>query len=507
MSQGSNKRIFVNTIVLYGRMIVLMGISLFTTKIILRVLGVSDYGLQNAIAGVASMFAFVNLTLSAACSRFFSYELGRGDDKTLSHTFSLMLFIYLLGAVLIFIFLETIGLWYINNKLVFDDGRASAVSIFYQMTILTVLAGWFAVPYSSLIVSYENMTLYAILSIAEACLKLAATLCVMFMPSIDHLIAYGIFLFGLSLAHTGIYIVVSHVKYPVCRWNFKFDKKMFAEILKFNGWKLFGSISWTVSDCFVNLLLNSFFGPIVNAARAIAMQVSNAMVHFTQNFLTASRPQIVKLWAAEEHDQFKVLLIRVSKIGYFLMFIVALPMYAEAETVLNWWLDAVPDGAVCFLRIVLLTILVNSFSFPLIYAAQATGKIAKFTAVGSGVLLLVWPLSWICLSLGMGPSSVFWVSFSIACVALALRFLIVMSLTDISPWYFLNQVYVRMGFMSIVPIFVIALISVSYTSGIIRFFVVCLVSLISSILSFACFGLDRNERMIIMQLLATKFIK
>lgn len=503
--RNNNKRLLVNTITLYGRMALSMAVSFFTTRVVLRVLGVEDFGLQNVIGGIAAMFMFVGFSLSTACSRFFSYEIGRDNSVALNHVFSMMLFLYLLGGVILLIFLETGGLWYLHEKLVCSEDRSFAAAVFYQMTILTVLANWFSVPYSSIIVSYENMALYSILSIADIVFKLLAALGVAFVSSLDHLIVYGAFLATFAVLHTLIYVLVAHMKYPVVKWHWWFEKEKFVEIFKFSGWQAYGGIAWTISDCFVGLLLNSFFGPAVNAARAVAVQVSNAMQQFSQNFLTATRPQIIKYWAVGERKNFYVLLVRSSKLACFLTFIVSFPMYVEANAILGWWLQNVPENTVDFLRIVLLTVTINSFSFPFIYAAQATGRIEKITLFGTGVLMLVWPVSWWALKNGAAALVIFWVSLGATVLAVMIRFYIVMRLTRFSCADFARRVFVRMLMVALLSILFVLPVVRILDEGVLRFVVVCCGGAVSSCLAFYLFGLEKLERDVIWAMVMKNF--
>lgn len=500
----NNRRIAVNTCVLYVRLLFTMLVSFFTTRIVLKALGVEDLGLVNAIGGVSSLFGFISISLSTACSRYFSFEIGRMDKGRLGEVFSEMLLLYVAGGAILLMLLESIGGWYVLNKLVVPSGREIVAYYYFQLTIFTWLAGWFSVPYSALIVSYENMTLFAFLSIADAVFKLVVALSVMFVKSVDSLMFYGWLLLFVAILHSGIYILIARAKYPVCKFHFCFKKHDVVEMLSFNGWQSFGALAWTTSDCCVNLLLNSFFGPVINAARLVAYQLLCAVGSFTQGFLTATRPQIVKLWAAGERESFYSLLKRSSKIGYFLTFFFAMPLFIEADLVLKWWLGNSPEHSLAFTRIILIHALINTFSFPLVYAAQAVGKLALFNGLGSGVLLLTWPCSWIALRMGGSPESVFVIAAMVVCVAVVFRVAVLVRMAKLPLIDFLGSVFGRMLAFSLFAATPALFVHSLFSVGIERFLFVGTCAVVSMTVTFYYVGLDAIERCAVRVLIVTQ---
>lgn len=490
----NNKRIAVNTGVLYVRLLFTMFVSFFTTRVVLKALGVEDLGLVNAIGGVSSLFGFISITLSTACARYFSFELGRADKGRLGEVFSEMLLLYVAGGIVLMLLLETVGSWYVLNKLVVPLGRDTAAYWFFQLTIFTWLAGWFSVPYSALIVSYENMTLFAAMSIVEVLFKLIVAVVVLWVKDVDSLLFYGWLLLIAGMIHSSVYIAMARIKYPICKFRFCLHKHDMVEMLSFNGWQSFGALAWTTSDCCVNLLLNSFFGPIVNASRLVAYQLQHAVGNFTQGFLTATRPQIVKFWAAGEMVSFYSLLKRSSKIGYFLTFFFAMPLFIEADQVLGWWLGNPPDHSLAFTRIVIVHALINTFSFPLVYGAQAVGKIALFNGIGSGVLLFTWPCSWIALRMGGAPESVFVIAVIVVCVAVAMRVVILAKIAKLPIIDFCISVFGRMLAFSLLAVAPVLLIRRMIPVGLERFLLVGITAVISMTIVFYCIGLDCVER-------------
>lgn len=503
---GSNTRIAKNTILLYGRMMFCMFVSFFTTRIVLQALGVVDYGLVSAIGGIAGMFVFVYFPLATSCSRFFSFDLGRNDLKGLEKTFSTILILFVLMSFVILGLLESVGLWYLKNKLVLPPEKVYAAEVFFHLTVVTLVLNWFAIPYSALIVSHENMALYSWLSIFEYLMKLTVAGFLFFVKSTNGLILYG----ALWMVAVGVYTFSNYYfatrKYPVCRFRWHYDKTMLKRVFSFNCWQMIGTFAWTSSEVFVDLLLNSFFGPVVNAARGISTQVMNGVFGFTQNFLTAARPQIVKLWAAGDRDGYFDLLRRTSKVGYFLVLFVAIPLVFELDTVFAFWLKKVPEYAVVFAKLVVVSALINTFAHPIVYAAQAVGRIAAFEAVGSGVRILAWPISWIVLSLGYGPVSAFYVGLMMSLISLILRFIILIRLTGLSAFKYISDVFGRMALVTVGSVLVVFIPHFLITSRGIRFFIVGFTSVLTVTGLFAIVGLTRVERGAILSLIKSKIM-
>ena len=494
---SNNKRLLANTAYMYGRMAFAMFVSFFTTRMVLRVLGVENYGLVNVIGGVVGMFSFISITLGTACGRFFTYELGRNDETRLNQMFSMMLLLYAGAAIVMLFLFETIGSWYMARRLVCSIERLHAAKVFFQITVATVLINWFSVPFSALIMSYENFSLYSMLSIVDVLLKLAAAVGVIFVRNCDSLIAYGLLVMTGAVIHASLYIGITRKRYPVSHYRFFVERKAFVEICKFNGWRMFGVFSWMTSDTLVNLLLNAYFGPVVNAARAIAIQLNGSVRMFTANFLTATNPQLIKLWSAEDRKSFYLLLQRASKLGYFLVFFFALPLFVELPVFLEWWLKTVPEHAMVFTRLVLVSALPNTFVLPLETAAQAVGRIGLVEGFGNGMLLLMWPASWIALRLGCQPEAVFAIAIVIACIRTTMYFLVVMRLVGLSKRKFFKAVFLRLAWPSIASAAIVYGMSRLFSPGGVQFVAVGSVSVVSTFLLFGGFALDAHERSIV----------
>lgn len=496
MSVGeNNRRIARNTAVLYCRMLFVMFISFFTTRITLKVLGVEDFGLQNAIGGIVSMFACVTLSLGAGCSRYYNIEIGRGNNHRLNQMVSLMVLVYASAGIVLVALLETVGLWYLTHKIVCAPERMRAAFWFFQSVVIAIPVHLLCVPYSALITAHEHMSTLAWLSIVDISLKLIGVVSLVWVTSYDLLISYGGLMLTLSFVVTTIHFVVCRKRYrDICRFKFFFDRRLFVEMMNFNWWNLFGTFAWSTSETFVNLLLNSFFGPVVNAARNVALQLMVGVTAFTNNFMTATKPQIIKYWAVGDRQNFALLIKRASKLGYFLVFFFALPLYAEVETFMGWWLAEIPEHAIAFTRIILCTTLINTFSFPITTGAHAVGKLALFEGIGSGARLLVWPASWVWLRNGGCPEDVFVVAFMATALCVLLRVVFLCRLSGMSFADYAVQVFGRVFLFSASAAIPVLMVSRTMEAGFVNFVVVGSISVFVTICALFGLLLDAHER-------------
>ncbi|MDD3585298.1 MAG: polysaccharide biosynthesis protein [Kiritimatiellae bacterium] len=493
MPSENNKRIAKNTLMLYFRMMVTMGISFYTIRVVLNSLGVVDYGLVNVIGSAVTMFSFLSGSLSTAASRFFNFQLGKKDTLELQRTFSMILLLYGGLFVLLLLLSETVGLWVFRTKLVIPPERMEAAAWFFQFTVASLLIGIWSVPYQAMVISHENMRVYALASIFEAFAKLGIVYCVT-LGSFDRLKLYGFLLCLVTAVHLTIYKVVCRGNYPETRFVAYFNKKKFKTLLSFSGWNLFGSASHVFSNVMINILLNNYFGVVVNAARGIALQVSNGANVFTQNFLTASRPQIVKYWAQKDNASYHLLVGRVSKLGYGLLLIVVLPVFVEINYLLNLWLKIVPDYAAPFTRIVIVASLIESVSVPISTAVQATGKVALYQAL-IGVAILVGLIGfWVALASGVPPERSLLVVIAVSSALTIIRIFFYCILTKANIYSFIRSV--------IVPVLAVTLLSVitpyvlydKLPESLLRVFLCSIGSAFSVLLGGFVFLLSKKER-------------
>lgn len=496
MTSGNNKRIAKNTLMLYFRMLLTMGVSLYTVRVVLEALGVVDYGLYNVVAGIVTMFSFFSGTMASASQRFFAFEIGRKNYDRLKKTFSITMTIYLMLAIVVFILAETVGLWFLNNKMTIPPERMNAVHWVYQFSILSFMMTMFSIPYNSAILANERMNVFAWISIIEVLLKLAIVFLLVIF-SFDKLKLYAVLMFGVSTIVTVVYYVYSHQKLQETQYTFYWDKPLFMEILGFSGWNIIGAVANVLKIQGVNILLNVFFNPVVNAARAIAIQINSAITQLSINFFMALRPQIVKSYASKDFDNLNVLVIVGSKLGFFLMMLLAVPLLIETKYLLSLWLNDVPEYTIIFCRLMIVNSLIEAFNIPLVNAIQASGKIKWFQIFVSSLVLMNLPLSFVLYKINFPPESAMIVSIVISIICFIPRIYFAHKDGKISYKYFLHGVIVRT-----IPVFFTVIISIYFTTlffapSFYRLLITFFSSLLLSGILIFYVGLIKNERTIV----------
>lgn len=403
---SSNKRIVKNTIMLYIRMIVNMIISLFTARVVLQTLGVVDYGIYGVIGGVLGMFSFFNSSMSGATSRFLTYELGKGDTDKLKRTFSTAMIIHCAIAILVAILCETIGIWFIREELVIPAERMDAALWVFQFSILSMIVSVMQVPYNASIFSHERMDIYAYLEIGNSLLKLLIVY-LLVVGDLDKLILYAILQFGVTLLIAMLYRLYCVRSFDECHFKWVWDKSLLRQMISFSGWDLYGSISVVARTQGVNMLMNMFFGPVMNAATDIATRIQGVTMQLSNNVALASRPQIVINYSQDKHKDMITLMRDGSRITFILMMAISVPLAVEIDYILKLWLGMVPEntGMLCILTLMWnLAVAINITSN---YGVQATGKIRLVSLASGTLFLLVIPVTYVLFKLGMP----YWVPF------------------------------------------------------------------------------------------------
>ncbi len=393
IASENNKRIAKNTLLLYFRMLLTMTVSLYTSRVVLSTLGVEDYGIYNVVGGVVSMFSFLNASMVGATSRFLTYEIGKGDYLKLKDTFSSALIIHIGIALVIFILAETIGLWFLMNKLVIPVERMYAAQWVYQLSVFSMMISVTQVPYNATIIAYEKMNIYAYVEILNVVLKLVMVY-LLFIGNFDKLILYAFLILLVTVIIAFIYRIYCIRRFEECRFHWVWNLMVLKPMLSFSSWDLYGNMSVMMRQQGVNILLNIFFGPILNAASAVASQILGAVGAFTSNVLMASKPQIIKQYASKEYLGMITLLSNTIRINFILMSILTIPLICEIEFVLGVWLKEVPPYAVTFC---VYTLLFNAFaniSTILVSGIHATGKIWRPSLINGTLYLLVVPFSY-----------------------------------------------------------------------------------------------------------------
>ena len=401
-----NQRIAKNTLLLSVRMLLSMLVSFYTSRVVLDVLGINDYGIYCLIGGVAGMFGFLNASLAGATSRFLTFDLGRGDLNKLKQTFKATITVHLLLSLLILILAETIGLWLLENKLVIPEERMNAARILYQLSVFSSILGITQVPYNSAIIAHEKMDIFAYFGMADVIFKLVIV-SVLSIGNFDRLILYGVLLSFISLSMMLLYRCYCNKHFEECTFKITTEKDLLKPLFAYSGWDLYGNMSVMARTQGVNILQNLFFGAVINAATGIANQVMNAIMGFVDNFSTALRPQIVKLYANDEINEMEKLAIRCSRFSFYILFFVTFPFFLEAPFVLNVWLKEVPDYAIIFCRLSILFNLVLVSFRSLVFIIHASGKMKRISFINGTLYLMVIPITYILLSLGLSPTTPF----------------------------------------------------------------------------------------------------
>ncbi len=439
MNHSDTKRIAKNTVFLYFRMLVIMGVNLYVVRAILNVLGAENYGIYNVVGGVVTMFAFLNSTLASSSQRFFSYELGRKNFQGLGELFSLNITIFLIFIVAVLIIAETLGLWFINTQLTIPEDKMEAANWIYQFSIFSFFASILTVPYNALIIAHEKMSAFAYISIAEAVAKLGIVFLLVLIP-FERLKLYAVLLFLSSSVITLSYYYYCRKNFAESKFRFFWNKEKAMELFSYSGWHFMGSVSVIIQNQGINILLNMFFNPVVNAARAIAYQVNAAINALSANFFIAVKPQIYKLYSTGRLDEMSTLVCQSSKFCYYLILFLAIPIYLEVPYILHLWLKEVPDFTVVFTRLIVINALIDSISNPVISAALATNRIKKFEVITGGLMILSLPASYLFLKLGFNPEITLAVCIAIALILVWVRAYLLKDLIQLSFNVYFSEV-------------------------------------------------------------------
>ena len=492
-TSSANKRIAKNTLVLYVRMLFTMGISLFTSRVVLQTLGVEDYGISSVVGGVISMFTFINAAMVSSTQRYLNFELVRGDANQLRSVFSTSLQIHSLIALAIIVLSETVGLWFLNEKLVIPEARMNAAMWVYQCSILSCAVSIMSTPYNAVIVAHEKMSAFAYISILDVSLKLLVVYLLVVLP-FDKLIILSILTLLVQLFIRYIYTLYCHRHFPESYFQFRFNKTLFKEMFGFAGWSFWGNLAAILYTQGLNMMLNIFFGPIVNAARGIAVQVQSAVQQFVGGFQTALNPQITKNYASNNLPQMHSLMFRSARFSFLLLFFLSLPVLMETNFILTLWLKTVPDDAVIFTQIMICISLIYTTANPCVIANQATGKVKIYQMVVGGILLLILPISYVVLKLGAPAYSVFIVHFCIESVAQFSRMYMLRKLIHLPLWQYMKNIYIPIVSTVAIAIILPLVVRMQVAEGWLRFLAVGFTCVLSVGASSYFIGFTKQER-------------
>ena len=463
----------------------------------MKALGVEDYGIYNAVGGFIGMFAIISNSLSSAISRFITFELGKGNSQKLQQIFSTSVIIQIIISLCIVILAETLGVWFLNTHMNIPLERMTAANWVLQFSTITFVINLISVPYNACIIAHERMSAFAYISIFEAAGKLGVTFLVLY-ASFDKLIFYSLLMCVLAVAVRMIYTWYCKRHFEECHFRFHSERPLMKEIFGFAGWNFIGASSGVLRDQGVNVLINIFCGPAVNAARGIAMQVSSAVSQFSSNFIVAINPQITKSFASGEKEVSFNLVFRGARFSVFLLLLLSIPVLFETEFLLKLWLDLVPNYTVLFVRLILIYVMIEAVSYTMVTLMLATGNIKKYQLLVGGFQLLNFPLAYLSLKLGYSPESTIIISIIVALGCLCLRLIMLHRMVMFPVIKFLRTVLLRIMIVALLSLVVPSIILKFMDDGLIRLILLSICSVIYSSLIIIFIGCSKSERTLIL---------
>lgn len=505
--KADNKRIAKNTIFLYVRMFFVLIVSLYTSRVVLNTLGVSDYGVYNVVGGFVSLFGFLNATLSTSMSRFFNYEGGQRGEDGVKDVYTAGFWIHVLLAVVVLILLETFGLWYINNVMVVPADRLHAANILFQYSILSMTLVILQIPYTSAIMSYERMDFYAIVSIIDVVLKLLIVLALPLIP-LDKLVSYATLTLIITIINFLLYFIYAKKNFIALKLGKTINKKLFRSFLSFSGWNLVGTFAFILKGQGLNMILNVFFGTVINAARGIASQINGAIFGFSSNIVTAFRPQIVDSYSKNNYDRVLKMFFSESKVCYCLLLVLVVPVILEIDFILHIWLgDAVPDYANIFAILGLVDMLICSLNTPLTQVTFATGKIKTYQIVSSCINLLLLPVCYVFLKIGYDATSVFVITIVFSLINQVGCLICMKKVFPYSLRAYIKSVIIPLAIVSILLPVIPLILKTYLTSSFIRLVLICVSDLTLAICLIYFLVLNKSEKSFVIDFIFKKILK
>ena len=479
-------------------MLFMMVVSLYTSRVILNALGVEDFGIYNVVGGVVAMFTVISGSLSAAISRFITYELGKGDQSKLNKIFSASVTIQLALSLIIVVLIESVGVWFMNAKMTIPVDRMVAANWVLQFSIITFVINLISVPYNAAIIAHERMSAFAYISILEAVCKLTIAFLIMVSP-MDKLVFYAILMCAVSVLIRFTYGHYCKKHFTECTYHFHWDKNILKKMFGFAGWNFIGASSAVLRDHGGNIVINLFYGPSVNAARGIAIQVNNAIMGFVSNFMTALNPQITKSYASGDREYLMTLLFQGARLSFYMLLLLSLPVLVNTHYILVIWLKLVPEHAVLFVQLILIFAMSESISNPLITAMLATGKIRNYQIVVGGLQMMNLPISYVCLRLGCIPETVLIVAIVISQCCLAARLYMLRGMIGLSSIQYLKKVYFNVIVVALLSLAVPGLLSKCVDESFLSFVLLSLVAVVCTVIVEFYVGCNGKERAFVIE--------
>lgn len=494
---ANSKRIAKNTMLLYVRMLFLVAVSLYTSRIVLKALGVSDFGIYNVVGGVVAMFSLVSGSISAAISRYITYELGTPGRERLTLIFSTSLNILLIISAAIVLLGETVGLWFVNTKMVFPPGRLAAANWVYQLSIATFIINLISLPYNATIISHEKMSAFAYISILEALGKLGIAFLIMTSVS-DRLVFYAILMCVLAVIIRIVYMKYCRSHFTECRYQLTIDRPLLSEMFGFAGWNFIGAGSAMLRDQGRNIVINFFYGTMVNAACGIAAQVNTAITGFVTNFMTALNPQITKSYASGDHPYMMTLIFQGARLSFYMLLLISLPVLLNTHYLLSLWLTVVPDYATVFVQLILVFAMSESISTPLITATLATGNIRTYQLVVGGLQMLNLPIVYVMLRNGFPPQWGYIVAIVISQICLAARLWMLRDMIHLDVRRYMTRVYANVLIVTLCAVIIPGVVRHFLAESFLNFIIVILICVVSTLATVFYVGCSRDERQFVM---------
>lgn len=503
--QGT-KKIAANTAFLYVRLAFVLVISLFTVRIVFKSLGEVDYGIYNIVCGFVGMFGFFNTAMTNGVQRFYNYSLGKNGSIGVSTVYTSALYIQLSLALLLIFVVEAVGFWYLNNKMVIPSDKLPVANWIFQFSLIGLLLSFLQIPYSAAVVAYEKMNYFALVGIIDAVAKLAIAYAIASSP--NRLVLYGGLLLLINILNLCLFYGYAIIKFKDLRLEKVRDMEMIKQMLSFTGWNTFGSFAYVIRWQGVNVLMNAFFGIIVNAANGIASQVSSALAYFSGNLILAFKPQLTQSYAAGQYVRTRYLFFLMTRMSYALIYTLSIPVVLEIDYILNLWLGGdVPTYTASFSILVIVSVLLGCFHTPMVQVVHATGKIRGMQIATSVVITSILPFSWLAFHYGLNPNWAYWITIIVYAFNQFVGMNILKSLFDYSYIsYFFNVIIPSIVFTLLLPI-IPYLFVISLPSSFGRLAIVCVITAIVSLLLTYFIMLSKEERKLISQKLYIIFNK
>lgn len=489
-----NKRIAKNTLFLYFRMGIVLVVQLFTTRVVFNSLGIIDYGIVNVVSGFVAMFAFLNTTMANSIQRFYNIRLGKQKDTGITNEYNTALKVQGLLALILLLLLETVGRWYIYNKMIIPADRFPAAVAMFHFSVASLLVVVMQAPFSAAITAHERMKYYAYVSIFDVIAKLVVAYALS-VTIHDRIILYAMLLFAVQVINFLMYFAYAKHHFSSLKLSHVAEHGLFRSMLSFSGWNIFGIFAYMFKSQGLNMLLNLFFGPVVNAARGISAMVMGAIQGFQTNTAIAFRPQMIQSYAAQDYDRVRALFFSLSKVIYLLLFMLSLPVILEMDYILHLWLgDTIPDYTIVFTNLVLADMIISSLSQPVLIVVQATGKMKRFQIVTGLIISSIVPISWIALKLGASVPVVYWVCLIVSILNQAVIIVILRQIFHFNYSSYLKEVILPCISCSLVASAISVLVPMFMEESFIRLCLTGAVAITVTITSAYMIVLNKNEK-------------